>query len=554
MNIAISGNFNKNSINGKKLTVLSSEVKALPLQSVKVHKVLRPGYKLYVGSECNDGRPITESWRYKQALKLGIPIVREKPQVAPEAHYETKEMFVDKYAPKSVSDIIGNKEQINQITNWLQSWDEGYPETRGVLVTGPPGIGKTTSVHLIIKSLGYKVKEYNASDTRSVSVLRGMMAFGIKRLVKEVIVMDEIDGLSERGGVGEIAAIIKKTLTPIICIANEKPPKLRPIINACLDIKFNRPVKSTIAAALLKVAKAEKIVVARQGLTPREITKVDLETLCEKKGNDIRSILNNLEFYGSDTIGSSNDKDSTLRLDLFSATQKLIGNKKLSLDEAANLVFVDYNMVPLMVQEAYIKSSLNSLEDAVRASEYISSGDIIDKRIHQKQDWSLLPHFVQSTVAASKTVSGPAPFQIFPSWLGKNSKRLKHRRYIDDLSSKLFCSNDDFRLDYADSIQNIILTPLKSDKPDIKSVIKTMDTLRFSRDDLMDNLQEVMLEKVELATKTKTAFTREYNKIHPDKKVTKAIKKLAADDMELEEDEEDEEVNELQQDIDMMEI
>ena len=63
MNIAISGNLNKDSINGKKLTV---------------HKVLRPGYKLYIGSECNDGRPITESWRYKQAIKLGIPIIKEK--------------------------------------------------------------------------------------------------------------------------------------------------------------------------------------------------------------------------------------------------------------------------------------------------------------------------------------------------------------------------------------------------------------------------------------------------------------------------------------------
>jgi len=531
MNIAITGNFNRGSINGKKLTV---------------HKALRPGYKLYVGSECNDGRPITESWRYKQALKLGIPIIREKPQVAPHQHYEAKEMFVDKYAPKSITDIIGHKEQITQITNWLQTWEEGTPETRGVLVTGPPGIGKTTAVHLIANSLGYKVKEYNASDTRSVSMLRGLFALGVRRLVKEVIVMDEVDGLSERGGVGEIAAIIKKTTTPIICIANEKPPKLRPIINACLDIKFNRPVKSTIATALLKVAKAEKI----------EVTKLDLETLCEKNGNDIRSILNNLEFYGADTIESKNDKDANLRLDLFSATQKLFANKKAPLDEAANLVFVDYNMIPLMVQEAYVASSRNSLEDAVRAAEFISVGDVMDRRIHQKQDWSLLPHFVQNTVAVTKTVSGPAPFQIFPAWLGKNSKRLKHRRYIDDLSSKVFCSNDSFRLDYAEPLQNILLNPLKADKPDIKTTIKTMDQMRFTRDDIMDNLQEIMFDKFELPTKTKTAFTREYNKAHPDKKATKAMKKLSANDMDIEDEEEEEDdgVQELEEDIQMLEL
>jgi replication factor C subunit 1 len=540
MDIAITGNYNRGSIDSTKRII---------------HKVLRPGYKLYIGSECNDGRPITESWRYKQALKLGCTIVRKAPTVATsQGAYEAKDMLVDKYAPKTVADIIGHKEQINQITTWLHSWDEGYPTERGIIVTGPPGIGKTTTVHLIAQSLGYKVTEYNASDTRSVSVLRGLMALGIKRLVKEIIVMDEIDGLSERGGVGEIAAIIKKTSTPIICIANEKPPKLRPIINACLDIKFNRPVKSTIAAALLKVARAEKIVMARHSLTPREVTKVDLEGLCEKNGNDIRSILNNLDFYGTDTVESKNDKDSNLRLDLFSATQRLISNKHLSLDDAASLVFVDYNMVPLMVQEAYIGSSRNSLDDVVRAAEFISCGDVMDKRIHRSHDWSLLPHYVQSVVSAAKTVSGPPPFQIFPAWLGKNSKRLKHKRYIDDLSSKMFCSNESFRLDYAEALQNILLNPLKADtllKSDINLVIKSMDALRFTRDDIMDNLQEIMFDKVDISTKVKTAFTREYNKAHPDKKAAKTIKKLSAEDVE---DEEEEDVQELEEDIQMLDL
>jgi replication factor C subunit 1 len=528
MDIVISGNYNKNSIDSKKFTV---------------HKVLRPGYKLYVGSECNDGRPITESYRYKQALKMGIPIVRKTPSVAETPVTETKEMFVNKYSPKSVSDIIGHKEQINQITLWLQSWDTCLPENRGILITGPPGVGKTTTVHLIAKSLNYKVTEYNASDTRSVSVLRGMIALNIKRLVKEIIVMDEIDGLSERGGVGELASIIKKTKTPIICIANEKPPKLRPIINACIDIKFNRPVKSTIATSLLKVAKAENI----------NITKLDLEGLCEQNGNDIRSILNNLEFYGSDTVESTNNKDATLRLDLFSATQKLIGNKRLSLDDAANLVFVDYNMIPLMVQEAYISSSKNSLEDAIKASDYIANGDIINKRIHQKHDWSLLPHFVQSTVAAAKSVSGPAPFQIFPAWLGKNSKRLKHTRYMDNLSSKLFCSNEEMRLDYADILQTIILLPLTSEKPDIKRTIQKLDELRMTRDDLMENLQEVLLDTIEIPTKVKTTLTREYNKTHSSSGQIKSIKKRKAEEMSDEDDEDsDDTISELESNMEML--
>jgi len=526
--------------------VVSGKIKKDLSQTHTIHKVLRPGYKLYVGTECNDGRPIQQSWKYKQAVKKGIPIVhidKSKPKIGvlPEKHI-AKELLVEKYAPKQVQDIIGHKTEIQQILQWLQSWDKEIPTLRAVLITGPPGIGKTSAAHLIVKQLGYHVAEYNASDTRSVSLLKSIFAFNMKRLQKEVIIMDEVDGLSERGGVGEIASIISKTKIPIICIANERPPKLKPIINVSYDIKFSRPHRSTIATSISTIATKENIT----------ITKDEIEKLCEKNGNDIRSILNQLDFYESSEQKDA-DKDLVHRLDLFSATQKLMSNKKLSWDDASNLVFVDYHMVPLMVQEAYITASRNSVEDMEYAADVLSMSDIINKRIYQTQDWSLLTHVVNSTVIVAKKVSGPAPFQIFPQLLGKTSKKNKHLRWMEDMGHRIKCSKEKMRLEYAEPLRTICTSGLMGNKPDIKSVIEKMDQLHLTRDDIFETFEEVLRKPLDIPTKIKTAFTREWNKTHSSEKDIKKKKSKGSGKEEEEEggegEEEEEEMEEKKEEI-----
>ena len=521
------------------------------LQHVSLHehrsKIPRLGTTLYAGSLCNDGRPITESWKYKEAIRKGIPIVRPKgkPPVGKLANKkEKKELLVDKYKPVTIKDIIGHKEHISQISLWLSSWNAQKKEEKGLLITGPPGIGKTTTVHLIAASLGYKVTEYNASDTRSVSLLKGMFALGMKRLQKEVIVMDEVDGLSgggERGGVGEIADIIRKTNVPILCIANELPPKLKPLQNASLCIKLHRPVKSTIATAVYKIAQAEGIAVS----------KVELEELCEKNSNDIRSILNALDFYrnGLGEASFHGQKDGLLRLDLFSATQKLMAQKRLGLHAAEDLVYVDYNMIPLMVQEAYL-SSAASMEEVEAASEMISYGDTIPPVLWKTQDWTLLPLMVHNTVAVSKTVSGPAPFQIFPQLLGKMSKKSKHARYIEELARKERCSSAVMRLDKACAMERIMVAPLLKEKPDIKDAIKVLDERGWSRDDLLEHLPAVLSEPMEIPTKVKTALTREYNKAHSGNKKRKTISDM--DDTISNDDNED--IEEVSDELAALEI
>ena len=108
---------------------------------------------------------------------------------------------------------------------------DGTGVYRGILISGPPGIGKTTSAHLCAKMAGFTPIELNASDARSKKLvenstniantsLDGWMhgaaatnAAGVHITDKSCLIMDEVDGMSagDRGGVGALVALIKKT-------------------------------------------------------------------------------------------------------------------------------------------------------------------------------------------------------------------------------------------------------------------------------------------------------------------------------------------------------
>ncbi len=505
-------------------SIVSSQLPSLPKKTVKVC-IPRVGSTLYIGTHCNDGRPITSSWKYKRAVSLGIPIVRvpderqnhvvekeEKEEKEEPRRKEETQLWVDKYRPTSLDEVIGHKTEIQQLRTWLQQWDHGIPTHRGVIVTGPPGIGKTTTLHLLAASLGYAVTEYNASDSRSIQKLRGIFLLGVKRIRKEVIIMDEVDGLSERGGVGELATILRKTTTPMFCIANERPPKLKPLLSACAEIRFSRPMRSTIATALMRIVEKEGIA----------IQQVELETMCEKNGNDIRAILNQLSFYHQ-AKGSAGDKDALHRMEPFSVTQRLFAQKRMSWNEATDLIFVDYHLIPLMIQEAYVYAGQDNMKAIEEAANELSYGDIMTRKIYQTQNWGLIPHAISQPICAVKMVPGKAPFQIFPQLLGKMSKQRKHARLMEDMARRITGgrSASVMRLDYADPLRKVISHDFLQAKPSMEKVIQRMNSLGMTRDDLFEALEETGCESIVIPTKVKTAFTREWNKTHGGSDITR---------------------------------
>jgi replication factor C subunit 1 len=182
--------------------------------------------------------------------------------------FETQ-LWTEIYKPLGLGDLVGNSGTIDEIFRWLKDWDDVVikgnkktvnwrgnwenapkPNARACLLSGPPGIGKTSSAKIICQALGYEVVEQNASDIRnkaaielSIKTLSGNQSMDYfykpksifdkapvvqpKDAVsskKSVIIMDEVDGVGagDRGGIKALIDIIKATRTPIICICNDR--------------------------------------------------------------------------------------------------------------------------------------------------------------------------------------------------------------------------------------------------------------------------------------------------------------------------------------------
>ncbi|KAI0640589.1 DNA replication factor C, large subunit [Trametes meyenii] len=514
-------------------------------------------------------------------------------------------LWTQRYAPQALKEICGNKGQVEKLQDWLGSWSvssslqsgfkkpgkNGMNIFRAVMVTGPPGIGKTTSAHLCAKLAGFTPIELNASDARSKKLvenstninntsLDGWMhgghatnAAGVTITDKSCLIMDEVDGMSagDRGGVGALCALIKKTRIPIICIANDRgAQKLKPLVNVTFNLSYRRPEPAAIRSRILSIAFKEKMKI------PANV----IDQLVEGAQSDIRQVLNMLstwklsantmDFDEGKALAKMNEKYSVMTP--FGVINKMLGPQMFSptsretLGDKIELYFHDPSFVPLFIQENYLKTqpsrvrnmdgpekTMKHLELMYKAAESLSDGDIVDSLIHgPNQYWSLMPlHAVCSTVRPASFLYGMGAgyggpnAMSFPQWLGQNSKQNKLSRQLTDVQARmrLRVSGDkhEIRQSYIPSLFPHIVQPLMSQGANaVDDVIDFMDEYFITREDwdtivelgVGDRLDTLVTKGI--STATKTSFTKKYNSrdhpiaFHKAEALGKAPKKLAA--------------------------
>ncbi len=158
------------------------------------------------------------------------------------------------------------------LTKWLQE-----PTTPAFVLYGDPGVGKTTLVYRVCSSLGYAVKEFNASHTRTGSAFKQQILPlleepGITSWISEkykkghVVLLDEMDGMSsgERGGLQELLKYIrtmrkKSIIIPLICCCNViQGRKAQQLLRLSMVFEVKMPVQKILSEWLGRQIKDEE--------------------------------------------------------------------------------------------------------------------------------------------------------------------------------------------------------------------------------------------------------------------------------------------------------
>lgn len=383
------------------------------------------------------------------------------------------EDWTEKYRPTKLDEIVGNKNAIMEIQRWANSWLKGIPKKKAIILSGKPGIGKTSAIMALASDHKWTLIELNTSDARNAKKIQKVATSGAinetfddngqfissKTGGRKLIMLDEADNLyeraektettdddlSDRGGKKAIIDTIKQTNQPIVLIVNDYYSLIKgsgEILKfLCKHIKFFTPYPNSISYLLRKISLKEGITVD---------TKV-IENIANRCKGDIRSAVNDLQslsfnkehidIKALDVLGYR-DREK----DIFTALNEIFKTKNLNtLKENLYTLNEDPNMILLWINENLPKEYIdhNDLADGYNA---LSKADIFLGRTYRRQNfrlWAYACDMMNGGVATAKTHNYPNKKYNFPTWL-KDKKSSKNSSDIrESISIKLgvLCHN-----------------------------------------------------------------------------------------------------------------
>ncbi|KAL2190985.1 DNA replication factor C-like protein [Thermothelomyces heterothallicus CBS 203.75] len=202
------------------------------------------------------------------------------------------EYMVEKYRPVFLDDIVGNTETVERLK--IIARDGNMPH---LIISGMPGIGKTTSVLCLARQLlgdAYKeaVLELNASDERGIEVVRQRIkGFAQKKVTlpqgrHKIVILDEADSMTSgaQQALRRTMEIYSNT-TRFAFACNQSNKIIEPLQSRCAILRYAKLTDAQVVKRLLQIIEAEKVEYSDDGLAALVFTAE----------GDMRQAINNLQ-------------------------------------------------------------------------------------------------------------------------------------------------------------------------------------------------------------------------------------------------------------------
>ncbi len=221
------------------------------------------------------------------------------------------EIWTEKFRPKSLSDVVGQDENIEKLEGFVKAQDVPH-----LIFSGPAGTGKTSAaIALAIELYGENWKEnfleLNASNNRGINVIRGhedregrdsgMVSVKDYARLKpsnevgfKLIFLDEADQLT-----GDAQAALRRTMevysntTRFILSCNYSSQIIAPIQSRCVLMRFRSHTEKSIAGRISYIARQQDV----------KLTDGVIEAISDVSEGDMRKAVNVLQtLYASGDI------------------------------------------------------------------------------------------------------------------------------------------------------------------------------------------------------------------------------------------------------------
>lgn len=204
--------------------------------------------------------------------------------------------WVERYRPHCLDDMYGQEPAVVQMNAFLESPFETLPN---LLLVGPPGTGKTSSMWCVARAmygndpevLAETVLEINASKDRKADVVSTVIDTFVRTIsltchrkgLKKLLILDEAEAMTAKAQ--QLLRQLMHECSDRVHFAlacNDLTDIIAPIKTLCTTLHFASLSPTHTMYGILKVLCAEKV----------QFTQTGVETLMFVAGGDMRNAIN----------------------------------------------------------------------------------------------------------------------------------------------------------------------------------------------------------------------------------------------------------------------